>query len=159
MARLYGAHERLLGVLSTNFLQEFLLFAVPLIQWSRNLKKLKKVILARAPTSRFLQAGPLKTKRYLNLPLDECAICHERTGKTLSQGADGLVGRRHPIQTPYVTSCGHRFCYFCASEQILRAADEDSYWECLRCSCPVYNILRDHEDDDDDEQGTVILDM
>ncbi|TFY59264.1 hypothetical protein EVJ58_g5891 [Rhodofomes roseus] len=47
----------------------------------------------------------------------------------------------HPIHNPYVTSCGHVFCYYCISERMMRAADEHTgvgpggrQWECLRCA-------------------------
>jgi peroxin-2 len=48
----------------------------------------------------------------------------------------------YPITTPYITSCGHVYCYFCLSEKMISAAkdsadggggDEGSMWECLRC--------------------------
>ncbi|KAH9947238.1 peroxisomal biogenesis factor 2 [Amylocystis lapponica] len=46
----------------------------------------------------------------------------------------------HPINTPYITSCGHVYCYYCVSERMMRAADERSgvgaggtQWECVRC--------------------------
>jgi len=129
---------------------EFLLFAVPLLHWSRSIKKLKKALLARARSHRILQPGPSSTQQNSGLPDAECAICHERARNTISQGSDRSKGV-HLIQTPYVTPCGHRFCYFCVSEKILQAAEEDSYWECLRCSRPVYNVLRCQEGESDDQ--------
>jgi len=137
---------------------EFLLFAVPLVHWSRNLKKLKKGILARAQRHRLLQPGTMKTKTYSKFPETECAICRERTKHSRPQASDGSTRRYYPIQVSYVTPCGHRFCYFCVSEKILQSAEEGSYWECLRCSRPVYNILRDQEGDSDD-QSEVVFDV
>ena len=42
----------------------------------------------------------------------------------------------HPLNTPYVTSCGHVYCYHCLAERMMRAADDgadEGGWECLRC--------------------------
>jgi len=47
----------------------------------------------------------------------------------------------YPIHNPYITSCGHVYCYYCISERMMRAADERTgvgaggrQWECLRCA-------------------------
>ncbi|KZT71618.1 hypothetical protein DAEQUDRAFT_706999 [Daedalea quercina L-15889] len=47
----------------------------------------------------------------------------------------------YPIHNPYVTACGHVYCYYCISERMMRAADERTgvgaggrQWECLRCA-------------------------
>ena len=47
----------------------------------------------------------------------------------------------YPVHNPYVTSCGHVYCYYCVSERMMRAADERTgvgaggrLWECLRCA-------------------------
>lgn len=55
----------------------------------------------------------------------------------------------YPIHNPYVTSCGHVYCYYCVSEQVMRAADERTgvgaggrQWECLRCAAGVGGVER-----------------
>jgi peroxin-2 len=41
----------------------------------------------------------------------------------------------HPINTAYMTSCGHLYCYVCLSDAMLRARDDGGApWECLRCA-------------------------
>ncbi|EMD40682.1 hypothetical protein CERSUDRAFT_103060 [Gelatoporia subvermispora B] len=114
------------------------------------------------------QTPETRKGRFWALPVNECAICAENASASLdfsnsanalasltanmtystSQSAgttdriedDDTVPPSHPINTPYVTSCGHVYCYFCVSERMLRTADDHSgvgpdgvQWECLRC--------------------------
>jgi peroxin-2 len=98
--------------------------------------------------------------KYWSLPEDQCAICAEDasfsitdprhdmyTSRSLpnssSQPAHSDVPPRFPLQTPYITSCLHQYCYVCVSERILRAADEgEPTWECLRCVAMVLSADR-----------------
>lgn len=55
----------------------------------------------------------------------------------------------YPINTPYITSCGHIYCYYCISERMLSTSDERSgvgargtMWECLRCCAGVFGAHR-----------------
>ncbi|KAI0092641.1 peroxisomal biogenesis factor 2, partial [Irpex rosettiformis] len=106
--------------------------------------------------------------QYWSLPLDQCAICYEdaSTNLNLTDSANALTSLanptystlststsppdstegqedeppQHPIHTPYVTDCGHIYCYVCVTSRIIRTADDASgsgpggtRWECLRC--------------------------
>ncbi|KAJ7590825.1 Pex12 amino terminal region-domain-containing protein [Mycena floridula] len=92
--------------------------------------------------------------KYWALPLDQCAICAENASLSLDLGntsnaftnfalpetsdstQESEGPSNYPIYTPYITSCGHLYCYHCVSERMMRAADEveaDADWECLRC--------------------------
>ncbi|KAH9977897.1 Pex12 amino terminal region-domain-containing protein [Lactifluus volemus] len=101
-------------------------------------------------------------------PQDECAICHESATTTLNiadptqvfalastiqpqSSSDSQPEERrheppkHPLTTPYQTSCGHVYCYTCIAEKMLRAADEGGGpWVCLRCTAPVLSAKRFH---------------
>jgi peroxin-2 len=99
---------------------------------------------------------------YANLPMDQCAICAQsasfdpstltslnasNTSATVpdAQTSQDDLGASpvHPLNTPYITSCGHTYCYVCVSTAILRTAnDEDIPWACIRCSKPVQWIER-----------------
>jgi peroxin-2 len=135
------------------------LFVVPLVHWTRNLKKIKRSLAAHTQKLSFLQLESTSKQRYSEVPETECAICLDRTSNSANLRVSQDDANRHPIQTPYVTSCGHRYCYFCVSEKILQAAEEDIYWECLRCSLPVYNILRVQAEADDSDDNERVLDM
>ncbi|EIW61839.1 peroxisomal biogenesis factor 2 [Trametes versicolor FP-101664 SS1] len=108
-----------------------------------------------------------KTRRgkFWTLPEDQCAICAENASTNLADpaaalssltsfspyattGSDGPAESsdpeqvpQHPIHTPYVTSCGHVYCYYCVTDRMMRTADERSgvgpkgtQWKCLRCA-------------------------
>ncbi|OCH87915.1 peroxisomal biogenesis factor 2 [Obba rivulosa] len=113
------------------------------------------------------EASQTRRGRFWALPANACAICAENasTSLDLSNSANALASLStaasypssdpattvdptdegaelpsHPINIPYVTSCGHVYCYFCISECMMRTADEHSgvgpggvQWECLRC--------------------------
>jgi len=68
---------------------------------------------------------------------------HERASNAESSTPDAEPPS-FPIHNPYVTSCGHTYCYYCVTDRMLRTAEERSgvgsggtHWECLRCAEPV----------------------
>jgi len=132
------------------------------------------------------------------LSLDQCAICAENASTNVnfadpasalntlatmpsygpsatSDGGPPAESPRasdeapiHPINTPYVASCGHVYCYYCLCERMMRTADERSgvgaggaQWECLRCGEGVLSVDRlevraegsDHGSGAEDELG------
>lgn len=92
---------------------------------------------------------------FWSLPPSECAICAEEAAPAIARtivsdaperSQDLTASERwmpevaptHPLNTPYITSCGHAYCYVCVADKMLRAADDgDECWECLRCATPV----------------------
>ncbi|KAG8722821.1 peroxisome assembly protein (Peroxin-2) [Ceratobasidium sp. 394] len=97
---------------------------------------------------------------YYALPPSECAICAEDAAPTIPHSTAPDLSERtqdipptekwipekaptHPLNTPYITSCGHAYCYVCVADRMLRAADDGGdTWECLRCLAPVVRIHR-----------------
>ncbi|KAI9000955.1 peroxisomal biogenesis factor 2 [Trametes punicea] len=102
--------------------------------------------------------------KYWMLSEDQCAICAENASTNFADPAGALSSLtvippyaaidaagspsysdpdqapQFPVQTPYMTSCGHVYCYYCLTERMMRTADERSgvgpkgmQWECLRC--------------------------
>ena len=113
--------------------------------------------------------------KYWSLSMDQCAICFEDASSNLNLGEahNALTSLTtyqntpssmteppetagpddepppHPIHTPYVTDCGHRYCYVCVTTRMLRTAEDASgvgpggtRWECLRCGQPVSSADR-----------------
>lgn len=100
--------------------------------------------------------GPSKKLgKYASLPESQCAICAENASFNLnpsdpsnaftalaatplqSENPDSDDVSLYPIHIPYITNCGHIYCYHCVAERMIQAADgEDSEegWECLRCA-------------------------
>lgn len=114
-----------------------------------------------------------KRGRYTSLPDNQCAICAEnasfnlnpsdRTNAFTAITAIPLPSEDHnpddapayTIHLPYITSCGHIYCYHCLAERMIQAADgedDDSGWECLRCGeevqrCDRYSVEVSENDD------------
>ncbi|KAG8218626.1 hypothetical protein J3R82DRAFT_4290 [Butyriboletus roseoflavus] len=147
---------------------EFLLFLLPLIN-TRSVQRRVTRLVSQLTLPAILsnnskgasRSSLRKHGKYEALPADQCAICAENASYTLNLGysadallaasaAEGELGTTDyevppfPIYTPYVTSCGHVYCYHCIAERMMRTADEglDSGWECLRCAESVKSADR-----------------
>ena len=127
----------------------------------------------------------MKRGKYWSLPLDQCAICHQDSTTNLSDPAAALsslsapsysstVGPppdttegsedeppQFPINTPYITDCGHAYCYVCITSRLIRTADEASgigpggtRWECLRCGEAVGSAERIQAEEIESEYGS-----
>ena len=197
----------------TRRLQEFLLFALPLIN-TRAIRRQMSALTTRITLSSLLPApvraltgsldparaeGSVRRGRYWSLPEEQCAICADNasTKVDFSEPANALATLggtlynssgpttttdpddpdhvpQFPIHTPYITSCGHIYCYYCVTERMMRTCDERSgvgpkgvRWECLRCGDGVADADRleaeaegpEYEsgvDDDDDDDASAL---
>lgn len=105
--------------------------------------------------------APERRGKYWSLSVDQCAICAEDASYSItdprhdvyttsswtaplsSQPAPSGESPQFPLNTPYITSCSHQYCYVCLSERMLRAADErEPAWGCLRCEAAVLHAER-----------------
>ncbi|KAF8528820.1 peroxisomal biogenesis factor 2 [Hysterangium stoloniferum] len=91
--------------------------------------------------------------KFWSLPEDQCAICAEDAAFSInepgqdtyvnltavaSHSVDATMPPQYPLNTAYMTSCAHQYCYVCISDRMLRAADEgEAGWGCLRCRSVV----------------------
>ncbi|KAF8138453.1 Pex12 amino terminal region-domain-containing protein [Boletus edulis] len=134
---------------------EFLLFLLPLINTrslQRQVTRLISQLTSPAILSNTSKSAPRiylrKRGKYEALSADQCAVCAENASYSLNLGytSDALSVAFHsfPVYTPYITSCGHVYCYHCIAERMMRTADEglDSGWECLRCAESVKSADR-----------------
>lgn len=97
-----------------NALTEFLLFALPLVNFRKIVRKLERLRQSPASSaSRF--EGPLSF-----LSRRTCAICYEQEPSIAAKG----------VTNPHTAGCEHYYCYVCLS---LRLA-EDPEWRCLKCN-------------------------
>jgi len=148
---------------------EFLLFLLPLIN-KRSVQRRITRLISRLTLPAMLSnssQGTLRTPlrkhgKYEVLPADQCAICAENAAYTLNLGyaadafsvASAAEGASEtprgdevppfPIYIPYITSCGHVYCYHCITERMMRTVDEglEPGWECLRCAESVKSADR-----------------
>ena len=117
---------------------------------------------------------------YWNLSEDQCAICAENasynlnfadpsnaltalssvaTNLTSDHDTSGDEPPRFPITVPYITTCGHVYCYFCIADRMLRVADEGDAevpgWECLRCT----QVVKDAERVEMEVEGSSVVEF
>jgi peroxin-2 len=117
-----------------------------------------------AKDSKSLPIGAQRTRgKFWSLPEDQCGVCAENASfnPNLSEPAnmftvlaistaglppaEPLEPPSFPIFTPYVTSCGHIYCYHCIAERMIWAVDEagnGQNWECIRCGADVKRAER-----------------
>ncbi|KAJ1966065.1 peroxisome assembly protein (Peroxin-2) [Dipsacomyces acuminosporus] len=124
---------------------EFVMFAMPLVNpakaraWVvRNIRSALRLPLASVDLA------------IASLPDHICAICltaaaaagdaSDSSGHSSSAGAsvDGSSAANH-ITNPYMTGCGHKYCYVCIQTKMLAEADECL---CLRCGSRVDRIYQ-----------------
>lgn len=126
--------------------------------------------VTKGPQTRHQKRG-----KFWSLPEDHCAICAENASFNLNlseptnmftslavvpQSSNKFSDNEppaHPIYSPYITSCGHIYCYHCIAERLIRTADEaedDLGWECLRCGDNVKSADRYIVDVFDSESGS-----
>ncbi|KAF9164302.1 peroxisome assembly protein (Peroxin-2) [Actinomortierella ambigua] len=125
---------------------EFLMFLVPLINVSKLKRNVKNMLLPAA----FQSSNDLAM-----LPKHICAICHENNNAVSATAGAGTPGTvmSTVIHNPYVTSCGHVYCYYCVKTKMMI----DDEWCCLRCGKKVEAIARFIEtspaEDESEEKG------
>lgn len=115
-----------------NVMTEFLVFILPLLQL-RKLGRMTRKLLGRSKNSLDVQSGNVPTlTSYTNLPVSECAICHDNNNQA-SQTGGRTFPSAGPVTNPYITNCGHVYCYVCISTRfnMIKVNGEDM--PCLRC--------------------------
>jgi len=58
-------------------------------------------------------------------------------GASIPEGVCPIC-KQDPIQTPYMSNCGHVYCYFCIKQNLMM----DSKFTCLRCRTTIASIIR-----------------
>lgn len=119
-----------------NTLTEFLAFTLPMISMPNLVRNLKRLLRIRPKSSD--DTGMLKF-----LPECCCPICYQ----TAQNKSPNVSVEDNLVTNPYITSCGHIYCYYCISNKLdeyyeynhtNRAPSYDgSQWLCLRCAKPV----------------------
>ena len=145
---MYYAQQRLISLYGyltdlTGFMQEFLLFLMPLI----NLEKLKLKVSRMLLPKSYLASS----QGYDQLPEHQCAICHEKsTTEANNAGGGAPVGQAEDltVHNPYSANCGHLYCYVCLQSKITLYEGE---WSCLRCGERVESMQKHVEIVDSEE--------
>jgi len=157
----------LLPLVKTKALRRYLAQLTSQLTLSSLLPAPVRALAGIQPSGKDVLSGRSRKGKYYSLPLDQCAICHAdaSTSSNIADASNSLTSfatssysstnkepplesdnaeedpPTHPIHTPYVTSCGHTYCYVCITGRLMRTADDRSgigpggtHWECLRCN-------------------------
>lgn len=111
---------------------EFLVFILPLLQL-RKLRKMAGKLFGKSKNSLEVQSGNGRfVTAYTNLPVSECAICHDNNNQAAATGGR-IFPSSGPVTNPYISNCGHVYCYVCIATRfnMIRMNNEDL--PCLRC--------------------------
>lgn len=130
-----------------NTLTEFLAFTLPLL----SLRKLSVRLewLVKHYSTKKSPTEPM----FRFLPESCCAICYQESASKSIAGQNASVDD-NMVTNPYITNCGHVYCYYCLSrklaefsdlnggkpvseEEANKTIDDGTHWLCLRCGKPV----------------------
>lgn len=125
-----------------NVMTEFLVFLLPLLQ-VRKLRSTMGKLLSKGirgntvdgqKSSGNMSSSSSNSKftRYRNLPLLECAICHDNNDKA-SRSGGRVFATAGPVTNPCITNCGHVYCYVCIATQFNIIKSSGDSVSCLRC--------------------------
>lgn len=119
-----------------NTMTEFLVFILPLLQLKKLRRMTSKMLLPyRKKAKSKSQDDEAFSSAYSNLPLSQCAICHnngEKRARSLGKTPSSLSS--FPVTNPHVTNCGHIYCYICIATKFNAIENNDGDEEgCLRC--------------------------
>lgn len=119
-----------------NTMTEFLVFILPLLQLRKLRRMTSKMLLPyRKKAKSKSQDEEIFSSAYSNLPISQCAICHnnsEKRARSLGKTPSSLSS--FPVTNPHITNCGHIYCYICIATKF--NANENNVGDeegCLRC--------------------------
>lgn len=125
-----------------NVMTEFLVFILPLLQLKK-LRHMSKLLLLP------YKQEEVTMSPYSSLPPSQCAICHDKKDKAVMSGEKKLASLPCMVTNPYVTNCGHIFCYICLAESFNSINTSDGNDKCLRCGEKM-EWFKQYEDVDTD---------
>lgn len=115
--------------LAWNVMTEFLVFLMPLLQLNKLRNMVRRLLRPRGRKGK--QQGT-KVTPFTNLPINQCAICHQNNMMAQQSGQSRLesIGE---ITNAYETNCGHIYCYICLAAKFNSMEIRGSAERCLRC--------------------------
>ncbi|KAJ1934986.1 peroxisome assembly protein (Peroxin-2) [Linderina macrospora] len=114
---------------------EFVMFALPLV----NPAKARAWVVRNARAVLRLPGASVDPV-VAALPDHICPICFTQTDEAQQQQPQqGGTGDANHVVNPYVTPCGHVYCYVCIQTKIMTEGDECC---CLRCGSQVKQVCQ-----------------
>lgn len=140
-----------------NVMTEFLVFILPLLRL-RKLQRMTQKLLSphKKGANSFDQSSGLTpvVTPFSHLPISQCAICHLNNQKS-DRKSDSLC----LVTNPYVTNCGHIFCYVCLATKFNAKDNGDENSErCLRCGIKLQWFEEYGTNENDIDNDAIIVD-
>lgn len=122
-----------------NVMTEFLVFVIPLLNLPKWRRVVHDMMLRRRKSA---DPGEAMQTRFSSLPIAHCAICIEMSE------ASSIKATKIQVTNPYVTNCGHTFCYICLVTRRNAIENGSELAErCPRCNCKITSFKKFGEDD------------
>ena len=154
-----------------NIMTEFLIFVFPFLQFGK-LKRMARKLLPSSKESKEKQFNGAQQGPFFNLPVSQCAICHQNHEAAMSHmQTKGMASSSFLVTNPCITSCGHLYCYVCLAAKFNAMENSDSESAlCPRCGATLewfrlYGveeedvdrdaILVDYESDSENEENDI----
>lgn len=123
-----------------NVMTEFLVFVIPLMQVQKWRRLVNSMISKGHSASNSAESTQT---RFTTLPKSQCAICIEMAESSGIKAASTL------ITNPYVTNCGHIFCYICLATRKNAIENGNELAElCPRCNNKITSFMEYEEEED-----------
>lgn len=134
-----------------NVMTEFLVFILPLLQINKAKKAIKKFI-AKTNGREASTAFSSLQLRYIDLPVSQCAICIE------NKHSKGIKVATTQVTNPFITNCGHIFCYICIATRFNSIENDVEGAEfCPRCSIRLTRFEEYASDGIDIDPSVIIV--
>lgn len=145
-----------------NVMTEFLVFILPLLQLSKLKRMASRLIKLNSLKSSSInqeQSKPTSTA-YTQLPLSQCAICHEQEDYLTRMSGSKTKAPTYNITNPYITNCNHIYCYVCLAGRFnaIENGNEDAE-SCPRCRLKLQWFKEYGNDEADIDENAIMVDL
>lgn len=132
-----------------NVMTEFLVFVIPLLQVQK-WRRLAHSMVTR-DNNNSSNSVEIQQTRFTTLPKSQCAICIEMAE------ASGIKAASTLVTNPYVTNCGHIFCYICLATRRNAIENGNDLAElCPRCNKKIL-FFKEYDEEEDPEKNASII--
>lgn len=136
-----------------NVMTEFLVFILPLLQLKK-LRQMSKKLLN--PYKKTQETGDFVSP-FATLPTSQCPICHYKKDRAVMAGEKKMNSVSCMVTNPYVTNCGHIYCYVCIASAFNAMETSEDYEKCLRCGDKFEWFKKYGEEEGDVDQDAIMV--
>lgn len=140
-----------------NIMTEFLIFVFPFLQFGK-LKRMAKLLIS-SKENKGKQSEGIKEGPFSNLPIPQCAICHQNHEAAMSRTqTKRMTSSSFLVTNPCITNCGHLYCYVCLATKFNAMENSDSESTlCPRCGAALeWFRLYGIEEEDVDKDAILV---